>query len=324
MRSTIIIPNYNGLEYLANCLSALSKEVDVSLDEVIIVDNSSTDNSVRFIESTYPFIKLIVLDKNYGFSSAVNEGIRAANSDYIILLNNDTEVCDGWLNSLIDSIENNPGVFSVSSKMIQCNNKQFIDDAGDGLTLIGWAYKRGDGKPVSQFTKQEQVFSACAGAAIYRKSMLDQIGYFDETFFAYLEDVDIGYRAKIYGFVNLFCPEAKVYHIGSATSGGGEKGINSFKVRLSARNNIYLFYKNMPYIQLILNFPFLLIGIIWKNVSYHRRGYGKDFYEGTIEGIKNCKKIQRVNHRLIYLENYFRIQIDLINDTFKYFIGRFI
>lgn len=322
MRSTIIIPNYNGIDFLNDCLSSLDREIDVNLDEVIIVDNASTDDSITYVKSAYPYIKLVILDRNFGFARAVNEGINHANGKYIVLLNNDTEVCSNWLNRLINSIEIDSNVFSVSSKMIQYHNKLYIDDAGDGLTLLGWAYKRGDGKPISRYTNQEQVFSSCAGAAIYRKSMLDKIGYFDENFFAYLEDVDIGYRAKVYGFRNLYCPEAMVYHIGSATSGGGKKGLNSFKVRLSARNNIYLFYKNMPLFQLIINSPFLLIGIVWKYLSYTRQGFGKDFFEGTIEGIKKCKKIQRVEHKLRYIESYIKIQFDLISYTVKYFIGR--
>ena len=132
--------------------------------------------------------------------------------------------------------------------MIRYSERDKIDDAGDEYTILGWAYKRGDGATVNKYNKSERVFSSCAGAAIYRRKLFEEIGYFDEAFFAYMEDVDISYRANIHGYKNIYCRDALVYHIGSATSGSK---YNNFKVRLAARNNIYVILKNMPFFQLL-------------------------------------------------------------------------
>ena len=126
---------------------------------------------------------------------------------------------------------------------------------------LGWAFQRGVGRPEKLYKRSCRVFTACAGAAIYRREVFETIGYFDEMHFAYLEDIDVGYRAKLYGYDNVFCPEAVVYHVGSGTSGSK---YNSFKVKLAARNNVYLNYKNMRTWQLLLNSPCLLAGTFVK------------------------------------------------------------
>ena len=173
------------------------------------------------------------------------------------MLNNDTVAKENWLEELVKCIQKDKKVFSVCSKMIMYNETDIIDDAGDEYNLLGWTLKRGDGQPISSYNKIEEVFSSCAGAAIYRRSILDEIGYFDEHFFAYMEDVDISYRAKIHGYKNIYCANAQIYHIGSATSGSK---YNPFKVKLAARNNVYVPYKNMPILQILINLPFLALG----------------------------------------------------------------
>ena len=138
--------------------------------------------------------------------------------------------------------------FSMEAKMIQMREPEKLDGAGDYYCLLGWAFARGKDQPVEKYQKCDRIFSACAGAAIYRKELLEKIGLFDEAHFAYLEDVDVGYRANLYGYRNLFAPDAAVYHAGSAVSGSRH---NPFKVELTARNNLYLIYKNMPPLQLL-------------------------------------------------------------------------
>ncbi|MHA6532780.1 glycosyltransferase family 2 protein [Paenibacillus sp. BAC0078] len=322
MRSTIIIPNYNGLSYLDNCLRALLDEIDCELDEVVVVDNASTDQSIDFIKENYPFVKVILLEDNFGFSKAVNTGIKSSDSKYVVLLNNDTEVRENWLTNLLETIESDIDIFSVSSKMIRMNNKDIIDDAGDCLTVLGWAFKRGDGKSIECYNEREEIFSSCAGAAIYRRSIFGEIGMFDDAFFAYLEDVDVSYRAKVHGYKNYYCPKAEVYHIGSATSGNGQNGLNSFKVSLSARNNVYLIYKNMPLIQIVINSPFLLVGFIWKLYVYNRLGFRSEYFKGTVNGIFSLKKVKRVKHKIRFMKNYFTIQYQLIVNTFHYYFSR--
>ena len=259
MAVSVIIPNYNGEKYIKNCLISLFNQ-SLKPDEIIIVDNNSSDKSVEIIEEFKEKVTLVKLDTNKGFSVAVNEGIKRAKSEFVALLNNDTELDKEWLKQLYLAINKDEKIFSCCSKMLRYDNRNIIDDVGDEYNILGWATKTGDGKDSSDYVEDRYVFSSCAGAAIYRRGIFDEIGLFDENFFAYFEDVDISYRANIYGYKNLFASKAIVYHIGSASSGSRH---NDFKVRLAARNNIYLIYKNMPGWQRIMNFLFLLFGIIF-------------------------------------------------------------
>lgn len=313
----IVIPNYNGYKLLKNCLDSLKNQT-YSNFSIIVVDNASDDSSYNWLNN-YENVTLKKLDKNYGFSKAVNEGIKLSNSKYVVLLNNDTVVPENWLETLLGEIEKDESIFSVCSKMIRYNEKDKIDDAGDEYSILGWAYKIGDGKNISSFRKSKYVFSSCAGAAIYRNSIFDEIGYFDEDFFAYMEDIDISYRAKIYGYKNRYCSEAKIFHIGSATSGSK---YNSFKVRLAARNNVYVLYKNMPFLQLIINMPFLIIGFLVKYLFFLKKGFGNDYKEGFFEGIKNLKNLNKTEFRIKNLFNYLIIEALLILNMCKYIFSK--
>ena len=232
MKVTVIIPNYNGLKFMEPCFAAL-KEQTFKDYALLVVDNGSTDGSVEWLKEHQ--VPSIFLPENTGFSGAVNVGIRAAKTPYVILLNNDTEPQPMYIEELVRTIERSEKIFSVSSRMIQLYQKDKMDDAGDMYTVLGWAFQRGVGRPVKRYGRPCRVFSACAGAAIYRRKVFEEIGLFDELHFAYLEDLDIGYRARLAGYDNVYCPGAVVYHVGSGTSGSK---YNSFKVRLAARNNI--------------------------------------------------------------------------------------
>ena len=314
MKVTIVIPNYNGKHFMEPCLSSLSEQTYKDF-HILVVDNASSDGSIEYMEENYPDIELIKLQKNYGFSKAVNIGIQHSRTPYVILLNNDTTVDTRYVEEMVKAIEKSPKIFSVSSKMIQMYHPELIDSAGDLYTLLGWGVCRGCGRPVSNYQKYDEIFTACAGAAIYRRSVFDEIGYFDENHFAYLEDIDIGYRARIYGYYNMYCPTALVYHVGSGTSGSK---YNSFKVKLAARNNLYLNYKNMPALQLVLNFIPLAIGYFVKYLFFCKIGFGKDYKEGFIEGLQTAKQQKKVKFQFKHLGNYLVIEIDLIKYTFDY------
>lgn len=311
---TIVIPNYNGIKFIDNCIKSLQKQTYPDI-EVIVVDNNSVDESVNFINKHYPNIRIISLDKNYGFSKAVNVGIRESKTPYVILLNNDTETDERFVEKLVNAIEKSNKIFSVSSKMLSYDNRELMDDAGDYYTVIGWAFQRGVGQSKENYIEEKSVFSSCAGAAIYRKEIFKQIGLFDESHFAYLEDVDIGYRARIAGYKNIYNPDAIVYHIGSATSGSK---YNDFKVKLTARNSIYLNYKNMPFLQIIINAIPLLFGYIIKTVFFFRKGYGKAYLKGLAEGLKTLSNCKKVKFRWKNILNYIVIEYELIINTLKY------
>lgn len=315
----IVIPNYNGNKYLKECIDSLYTQT-YSNFRIIIIDNCSTDSDYKWLDN-YKNLIFKKLDKNYGFDKAVNEGIKLSNSEYVVLLNNDTVAKKNWLDELIKCIESDKKIFSVCSKMLRYDDKNLIDDAGDEYNILGWGYKRGDGKHINEYSKTEEVFSSCAGAAIYRKSVLDEIGYFDEHFFAYMEDIDISYRAKIHGYKNIYCADAQIYHIGSATSGSK---YNSFKVKLAARNNVYVPYKNMPVLQLLMNMPFLALGFLVKYLFFIKKGFGKEYKEGFIEGIKTLNKVKKVKFEFKNIKNYINIEWILIKNTFKYIIYKMV
>ena len=244
---SVVIPNWNGKGYLEPCLDSLRKQSFRNF-EIIVVDNGSKDESIRLIETKYPEVRLIKLKTNEGFCRAVNRGIHISKAPYVLLLNNDTYAEKDFVKEMFLGIRKKKKCFSCQAKMMQMANKELMDDGGNFYSALGWAFAVGKGKPEKWYEKESEIFSSCAGAAIYRKSILKKIGLFDETHFAYLEDLDLGYRAKIYGYHNWFLPRARVYHVGSGTTGAR---YNSFKVRYSARNNLYLLHKNMPWWQMI-------------------------------------------------------------------------
>ena len=314
MEVTIVIPNYNGKHFMEPCLASLDKQTYKDF-KLLVVDNASSDGSIPYMKEFYPEIEVIALDKNYGFSKAVNVGIQHSKTPYVILLNNDTTVDPHYVEEMVKAIKKSKRIFSVSSKMIQMYHPDLIDSAGDLYTLVGWGICRGAGRPVENYTEADEIFTACAGAAIYRRSAFEKIGYFDESHFAYLEDIDVGYRAKIYGYKNTYCPTALVYHVGSGTSGSK---YNTFKVKLSARNNIYLNYKNMPLAQLILNFLPLAAGFFVKYLFFIKIGFGKDYKDGIIEAFKTLNTQKKVPFKFKHLPNYIRIELELIVNTIAY------
>ena len=312
IKTTIIIPNYNGLSFMEPCFESL-KEQTVRDFKVLVVDNGSTDGSVEWLKEHR--VPSIFLKENTGFSGAVNTGIRAADTPYVLLLNNDTRVEPGFVAAMERAMDQSPKIFSVSSRMIQMYHPELLDDAGDMYSILGWAYQRGVGRSVNLCQKSCRVFSACAGAAIYRRAVFDEIGLFDELHFAYLEDIDVGWRAKLYGYDNVYCPDAAVYHVGSGTSGSR---YNSFKVRLAARNCIYLNYKNMPGWQILLNAPFLLAGIFVKYLFFVKNGFGRDYVSGLKEGIRTRKQCRRVPGLLKRFSAELKVQFEMICGTGLY------
>ncbi|SHJ17587.1 glycosyltransferase family 2 protein [Parasporobacterium paucivorans] len=313
---TVIIPNYNGLKFLKPCMESLVKQ-NYPDYEILIMDNASTDGSIEYIREKFPRVNLVCLDKNYGFTGAVNKGIELTESPYFILLNNDTEVEPDFVGELVKAIEKSDKIFSCNSKMINFYDREVMDDAGDLYAIVGWAFQKGTGQSIYKYNKDKSIFSACGGASIYRKKVIDEIGALDPAHFAYLEDVDLGYRAKIYGYRNMYCSKSIVYHVGSGTSGSK---YNSFKVKLTARNSIYLNYKNMPIIQLVLNFLFLLLGFAVKALYFKKIGFGRDYLEGLKEGLSGLGNCRKVKFRFKNLFNYVRIEIELIINTFIYVI----
>jgi GT2 family glycosyltransferase len=238
---SVIIPNYNGSRFLKACLSSLKEQTYTDF-EIILVDDASNDDSLPFVQTCYPDTRIIALKKNVGFASAVNEGIRQANGQYIALLNNDTETDKNWLMELNRALESHEDVGFCASLMINYNNRNLVDCAGIGFSSWGRAYKRGEGEAIDYYQQPSFIFGASGGAAIYRKELFEKVGLFDEDFWAFFEDVDLSFRAQLAGFQCLYVPTAIVYHIGTATHSK-----KSLKLRYTGyRNKQWVIFKNYP------------------------------------------------------------------------------
>lgn len=304
---TVIIPNLNGESFLKDCLSSLREQTYKDF-EVILVDNGSSDNSVSFVQENFPEVRIHRFTVNTGFCHAVNAGIRMSVSPYVILLNNDTVCDEHFVEELLTGIKRRPKSFSCQARMLQLYHPELIDDAGDYYCALGWAFAEGKGHSAIRYTREKKIFAACGGAAIYNRRIIEKVGFFDEKHFAYLEDIDIGYRARIFGYENWIIPSAVVYHAGSGTSGSA---YNQFKVRYSSRNSIYLIYKNMPVLQIILNGPFLICGFFIKAVFFGKKGYLKEYLTGLMNGIRMSQREDKVVFQKCNRKNYVKIQLEL-------------
>ncbi|HIV33703.1 MAG TPA: glycosyltransferase family 2 protein [Candidatus Blautia intestinigallinarum] len=304
---TVVIPNFNGMKYLKECLESLRAQKGSSF-ETIVVDNGSSDGSCVWIRENFPEVRLLELPENLGFCRAVNEGIWASRTPYVLLLNNDIQADPFFVAKLTEAMERHPRAFSCGAKMLQYYQRDLVDDAGNYYNAMGWAFARGKDRPQGEYVREEKIFAACAGAAIYRRKIFQKIGYFDEEHFAYLEDTDIGYRARLYGYENWFVPEAVVYHVGSGTTGSR---YNEFKTRYSSRNNIYMLYKNMPLWQIVLNSPFLLAGFTAKLLFFGIKGLGREYAAGIKNGFQLCKKEKKVEFTRKMCPRIWKIQVEL-------------
>lgn len=294
MNVTIIIPNYNGVRFLPDCLNSIKKQTYTDYS-VTVIDNGSSDGSLNLLKTHYPEVSVIRLSHNSGFASACNTGIRSCHSPYVMLLNNDTILDPDCLKFLMKRLIENPDIFSVGSSILSMNHPHLTDTSGDFYNIFGYAFCRNQGLPVQSGT--ESVFTNCGCAVLYRRSLLAHTGLFDPAFFAYLEDVDLGFRARRMGYENVHCPEAIIYHIGSATTG---TKYSEFKVFHSARNNMWLRRKNLTRIQRLLHFPFVFMGSILKYLYFRKIGFGRAYFHGCMRGLSSNGNIKSPKGRDIF------------------------
>ncbi len=321
MKASIVIPNLNGANWLKDCIESIYSQT-FSDFELIIVDNASTDESLQIAESyvgrqNYTLIKN---STNTGFSAAVNAGINISKGQYVVLFNNDAFAQPNWLSELIKTADTDENIFAVQGLMIRHYERDICDDAGDYVTLFGFACKRGDGLYHKRYNKPGRIFSACGGASLYRKSILDKIGLFDELFFAYFEDVDISWRANSLGYKNMYNPNAVCYHICGATTGAVR--YNEFKSIQSGRNSILLPYKNMPIVMFIINFIPLALGYLLKTIMFALKGYKTPYIKGAKQAFQVLNKVKKPKFKFKNLKNYFYIEWLLIINCFTYVIYR--
>lgn len=270
---SIIIPTWNGLRYLPTCLNAVQRQTYPQY-EVVLVDNGSSDGSCEFVANHYPKVHVLRVERNLGFAGGTNLGIRNTHSEYVATLNDDTEVEPTWLEELVTAMDSDASIGMCASKMLFYDQRQVINSAGIAVDRVGIAWDREGGKPDdSAESKPCEIFGPCAGAALYRRAMLDEIGLFDDEYFAYLEDVDLAWRAQACGWRCLYVPSARVYHVHSAS---GQEG-SSFKHYLLGRNKWWTIIKNYPWphwlLYGLLSFAYDLMATVYGMVI-NRNLYG--------------------------------------------------
>lgn len=240
---SIVIPNWNGKRFLPACLDSLA-QLNYPKVEIIVVDNGSHDGSCELLQESYPHVRVARFEQNTGFSVAVNRGIKEARGEFVALLNNDTTVDCNWLSEMVKVMREHAEIASCGCKMLSYDDRTILDGAGDGYRRGGLPGRIGHReKDCGQFDKMRYILGACGGAALYRRTLFDDIGLFDEDYFAYLEDVDMGLRAQSAGYKCLYVPTAIMYHLGCGTTGSG---YSPLVVKLSAQNNWNTIIKNVP------------------------------------------------------------------------------
>ncbi len=284
---SVIIVNYNGSVYLDECISSLLAQTYPAI-EIIFVDNGSSDGSCEYVKKNFPSVKIIANDENLGFAKGNNIGIKAAKGELIATLNNDTKVTSRWLEELVDAINFDANVGMCASKMLFMKNAEFINSTGICISRSGACWDRGMfERDNGQYESTSEVFGPCAGAAMYRKSMLEDIGLFDEDFYAYMEDVDLAFRGRLRGWKCLYVPEAVVYHVHGGTAGY----VSDYTVYYGNRNIIWNCVKNYPTRLLVTSLPW----IVGRNLAvipyYIMKGHGRTIIKSKIDAIKGISKI---------------------------------
>jgi len=267
---SIVIPNYNGASYLEVCLQSLLQQT-YSKMEILVVDNASQDSSLEVIRRIAGEARILPLPDNSGFAAAVNHGVAAASGEWIAVLNNDTEAAPDWLAECAAAIGRHPDAAFLACRILDYKQRDHIYSAGDCFLRAGIGYRRGqDRKDGEEYRRETRIFSACGCAALFRTGALKAAYGFDGEFFAYLEDVELGLRMQAAGAQGYYIPDAVVYHIGAATSGGE---FAPMVVRLRTRNAILLVLQGLPGRILWRCLPMILAAqLVWLGrVLVHRR-----------------------------------------------------
>jgi GT2 family glycosyltransferase len=240
---TAVVLNYDGRHLLEVILPSLAAQTYASL-HVLVVDNGSRDDSLAWLAEHWPGVEVLEIPENVGVAAALNRGVAAARGEYVALLNNDLELEPAWVGELVGALDRHPEAATAACKLRSYRRRDHLDGAGDAITRAITGFRRGHGEPDrGQFDAAEEVFAPTAGAALYRASALARVGPFDESFFAYLEDVDWGLRARLLGLRCRYVPTAVAYHMGSATTGGDT---DPFYWTLTRRNQIGVMVKDLP------------------------------------------------------------------------------
>ncbi|WP_213272853.1 glycosyltransferase family 2 protein [Hyphomonas sp.] len=285
---SVVIINYNGGAFLQNAVDSLARQTYRDF-ELILLDNASTDGSPQAVDlSALPSASLILNPENTGFAGGNNLAARQARGRWLVLLNPDTVAEPDWLKQLMAAAEGNPGIQTFASAQIDLATPSLMDGAGDAYLLFGIPWRGGFSRPVTELPQPGFCFSACGAAAMYDLILFRDMGGFDERYFCYCEDVDLGFRLQLAGHDCLFVPGAVVRHTGSGITGRA----SAFATYHGTRNRVWTYFKNMPLPLLILTLPghlMLTAYIVIHNAFTPRT---RPMLKGLLDGITGIKRIR--------------------------------
>jgi GT2 family glycosyltransferase len=320
IRASVIIVSYNQRTMLDACLRSLLLCTN-SNDEIILVDNASSDGSAQHIEATFSNVHVIQSSKNLGFASGSNLGASNALGNYLVFLNPDTEVSPGWLEELITPLENDTGIGLATSKILLLNNPHRINTAGNNIHLSGLTMCRGLGLKAEALTKSTEVNAVSGAGFIIRRDLFERLHGFDPDFFMYMEDADLSWRSRIAGYKCLYIPSSVMYHDYALRFG-------SKKTYYQERNRYLMLLKSLRWPTFLILMPMLLLMevISWGFVLFREpnRYHNKlDAYKwivtnwGSIQGKRfQVQLLRRVSDRELLLKNSWRISFDQVDEGF--------
>ena len=294
MSVAVIIVNYNSGALLRRCLQSLSDQT-LCADELVVVDNASTEAESQSMLDAITTATVIRSEENLGYGGAINLAVRKTNTtDYIVCLNPDAFPEPDWLEVMVNNADSHPDYGSFASLMLKEDDPSVVDGAGDELHFTGIPWRRFHQRKLHDNLQTEPVFSACAGAALYRASLFNQLGGFDDAYFMYVEDIDLGFRLQLAGHPCLFVRDAIVHHIGSAVTGEG----SDFSVYFGHRNLVYCYFKNMPPLLLLATVPFHILANLVTLAVLTAKGRGGAIGNAKLDALKKLPSAIRARNNV--------------------------
>jgi len=291
---SVIIPNWNGKNLLADCLGALRRQTYQDF-ETILVDNGSTDGSREFVGTQFPQTTLLALPENLGFAGGTLAGYAHAKGQIIVLLNNDTEAHPQWLEEIHKASQSFPEVGSFASKMMFFDERDRIENCGFEMGIAGETVDLGRGEhDVGQWSEFRKVFGGCGGAVAYRRQMLEDIGFLDPDFVMIYEDVDLSFRAQLRGYDCVYVPRAIVYHRYRITIGKAPER----QVFFSQRNIDFVWVKNMPLGLMLRSLPFRMLYEFGAAIYFTRKGDGAAFLKSKLAVLQRLPSLLRKRRQI--------------------------
>ena len=285
---SVVIVTWNGKHHLEGCLKATATQVDVD-PEIVLVDNGSSDGTVDFVRSRFPSVRIVALGENRGFAGGNNAGARAARGEFLAFLNNDTVPDSMWLRTLRDGIDAASRFLLTTSRIVYMHDSSVIDSAGDGVFRAGGAFKRHHGARADAASASGEVFGVCGAACLVSRRVFEELGGFDEDFFASHEDIDLSYRARLRGYRCRYVADAIVRHHGSATLGRGSVSA----VFHGQRNLEWMYLKNTPASLLVRTLPGHLVYNAASAAYFARMGHLGVFLKAKLAAVRGLPAIVR-------------------------------